>query len=671
MAAGKFSRYEIRGELGTGGMAEVYRAYDPLFDREVALKVLRREMLAERHLRERFERETRILANLELEGIVPVYDVGLGEDGRLFYVMRLMTGGTLAERIQNGPLSSGQILRILQRIAPALDNAHAKGIVHRDLKPGNILFDEQDNAYLADFGIAKSNRLLLPNATTSGDVVVGTPRYMSPEQARGAPVDARTDLYSLGVIVFEMMVGKTNFDAITPLGLAFTLEPDEIDRLLDTNPALPDGVRVVMEKAMARDRDLRYGSAAAFAALLAGALVQPQSLLARRKAVPLWIMGMLLVLLSVVLTVWAVPKFSLPVSRETQTAAATGIPPTPANPPTATDTMTPTATSIAIVSARPSIGGADRIALTANNDIYLMDTDGGSLESLTSTHLPKLDLQWLPGGSALIYIEGNCVYKIEVETRLKKPEQLVCFKDPSFQGFRLSPDGKWAAVSIAHRLLVLPFDLPSLSRASSAFELQQLEGLCMDYAKVSVRDALWSADGQDLAVRYQSVVNGRIGDTIRVIRGDWERCRGAEPIPLYEFPARVFVPEGYAKYPLLPSYQWDGGKRFLLNTFIRNKNYGNLYLYDGADRSPEPAGKINPIERACCYGSAAFSPDGSYILLVFQDIRRSPDNKIQLYYIPIDQIGTGTAFTPLPLSSLFFTDDHENIQLALHPSQTK
>src|SRR5512133_452358 len=176
MADGKFSRYEIRGELGTGGMAEVYRAYDRLFDREVALKILRRDMLREGHLRERFERETKILARLELEGIVPVYDVGLGEDDQLFYVMRLMPGGTLSDRIQNGPLSAGQIVRILQRIAPTLDHAHAKGIIHRDLKPGNILFDEQDNASIADFGIAKSNRIVLPNATTSGNAIVGTPR---------------------------------------------------------------------------------------------------------------------------------------------------------------------------------------------------------------------------------------------------------------------------------------------------------------------------------------------------------------------------------------------------------------------------------------------------------------------------------------------------------------
>src|SRR5215207_8177928 len=153
---GTFSRYQLLEELGTGGMAEVYRAYDPEFGRVVALKILRREMLGDARLRDRFERETRIIARLEHEGIVPVYDIGRTDQNHLFFVMRLMTGGTLAQRMQNGPLSTGQIIRILQRIAPALDEANNRGIIHRDLKPANILFDEQDNAYISDFGLAKS-----------------------------------------------------------------------------------------------------------------------------------------------------------------------------------------------------------------------------------------------------------------------------------------------------------------------------------------------------------------------------------------------------------------------------------------------------------------------------------------------------------------------------------
>src|SRR5215213_1008255 len=154
MQAEKFSRYVLGEELGQGGMAAVYRAHDPLFEREVALKILKQELLNEAHVRERFERETKIIARLEHAAIVPVYDVGRDRD-QLFFVMRYMAGGSLIERIQAEALSLAEIGHILQRLAAALDYAHSKGIIHRDLKPGNILFDEYENAYISDFGIAK------------------------------------------------------------------------------------------------------------------------------------------------------------------------------------------------------------------------------------------------------------------------------------------------------------------------------------------------------------------------------------------------------------------------------------------------------------------------------------------------------------------------------------
>jgi hypothetical protein len=192
-----------------------------------------------------------------------------------------------------------------------------------------------------------------------------------------------------------------------------------------------------------------------------------------------------------------------------------------------------------------------------------------------------------------------------------------------------------------------------------------LESLCLDYSDVAVKGSLWSADGKRLAIRYQSVVSGRIGDTIRVIEGNWERCQEVAVLAWDEFPADHFVPDGYAKYPLIPSYQWDGSQQFVLNTFKRNKNYGDLYIYD---MSTEAASKINPIGGACCYGSAAFSPDGTYILLVFQDVALGSRSENKLYYVPLDQIGSGTKFNPIRLPRLFFQNLDENIQLALRPA---
>src|SRR3972149_759574 len=154
MSVERFGRYEIKAELGRGGMATVYHAFDPRFKRDVALKVLPREFLHDPTFRARFEHEAHIIATLEHSAIVPVHDFG-EEEGQPYLVMRFLTGGSLLERMKRGPLSLTETAAIFARIASALDEAHRRGIVHRDLKPGNILFDGPGEAYLSDFGIAK------------------------------------------------------------------------------------------------------------------------------------------------------------------------------------------------------------------------------------------------------------------------------------------------------------------------------------------------------------------------------------------------------------------------------------------------------------------------------------------------------------------------------------
>ena len=690
MGAEKFSRYELREELGQGGMATVYRAYDPMFEREVALKILKRESLNDLQVRERFERETKIIARLEHAAIVPVYDVGRDRD-QLFFVMRYMAGGSLLERIQEGSLSLAEIGHILQRLAAALDYAHSKGIIHRDLKPGNILFDEFENAYISDFGIAKLTQGAA-RLTSSG--IIGTPTHMSPEQAMGDPVDARSDIYSLGVILFEMLSGKTPFEATTPLGMAYKHATEPAPHIRELNPNLPAGVEPIIDKVLAKDREQRYGSGAeladAFITTLAEPLPPDVSLVSPianhiqtnvpgltlppppaepppQPASRLWMFGGFLSVVLAAFAIWGYTRYSAPVNPTPGPVTPTLAPATPTSPPapTASPTSSPPATSIPTLVMDPGIGGANKIALTANNEIYIMNMDGSGIQALTQTGIPKFDLQWLPDGNELLYAEGNCVYRIDVETVQKEPEKLSCFDDPKFAGFRVSPDGQWVAISIASRLLVLPFDLPSLSNVTSTFELQNLEGLCLDYAEVNVKDAQWSADGQRLAIRYQSVVGNRVGDTIRVIQLNKERCQDVASLIWDEFPADRFVPEGYERYPILPSYDWDGDQQFLFNSFIRNKSYGELYIYDMAAGT---ARKINPVDRVCCYGNAVFSPDGTHILLVFQDVRRGDRSENTLYYIPIDQIGTGAEFSALRLPPLFFRDLRETIQLAVRPA---
>jgi serine/threonine protein kinase len=271
MSAEKFSRYELKEELSHGGMATVYRAYDPLFEREVALKILNRELLDDSQGRERFERETKIIAKLEHAAIVPVYDVG-HDNNQLFFVMRYMSGGPLTERIQNRSLLLSQMAHIIQRVAAALDYAHARGVIHRDLKPGNILFDEYNNAFISDFGIAK---LTQATTTITQSGILGTPTHMSPEQAKGEAVDGRSDIYSLGVILFEMLSGKTPYDATTPLGMAFKHATYPVPRILNVNPNLPAGVEMVIEKVMAKERERRYRSGVEFANAFVAILPEP------------------------------------------------------------------------------------------------------------------------------------------------------------------------------------------------------------------------------------------------------------------------------------------------------------------------------------------------------------------------------------------------------------
>ncbi len=247
----KIGRYEIKGELGRGGMATVYRGYDPRFKREVAIKVLPREFQHDPQFRARFEREAEVIAALEHPAIVPVHDYGEdAEAGQPYIVMRLMTGGSLAERLEKGPATVTETARIFNRIAPALDRAHARGIIHRDLKPGNILFDDDDNPYISDFGIAK---LTEGGSTFTGSGVVGTPAYMSPEQARGEKhIDGRSDIYALGAIVFQMLTGKFPYEADTPMGIIVKHITDPVPHILDANAELPSGCEDLIQKAMAK-----------------------------------------------------------------------------------------------------------------------------------------------------------------------------------------------------------------------------------------------------------------------------------------------------------------------------------------------------------------------------------------------------------------------------------
>ena len=269
----KIGRYEIKRELGRGGMAGVYEAHDPRFERTVAIKVLPRELMVDAMFRARFEREAKVIASLEHPGIVPVYDYG-EEDGQPYLVMQYMAGGSLAERLALGRLPLAETADLIGRIAPAVDYANGRGISHRDLKPANIVFDRGGEPRIADFGIARISES--KTALTQG--VIGTPAYMSPEQWEGIALDGRSDVYSLGVMAFEMLTGQTPYVAETMTGFMKAHLMNDIPDARERVPQLPVAAQHALARALAKDRVQRYETASEFARdLTAVALGNPVS----------------------------------------------------------------------------------------------------------------------------------------------------------------------------------------------------------------------------------------------------------------------------------------------------------------------------------------------------------------------------------------------------------
>lgn len=269
LLARKLGKYEIVDRLGRGGMATVYRARQVNMNRDVAIKVMSVELATTPQFVSRFAQEAHVIANLEHPRILPVHDYG--HEGDYFYlVMRLVEGETLFDRLQRGTLTLDQAAEFVGQIAEALDYAHSRGIVHRDLKPNNVLIDEWDNTYLMDFGLAKL--IASTQQLTASGAVLGTPAYMSPEQWRGAPVDARTDVYALGAMLYEMVLGQPPFDSETPFSLMYKHLNDLPTPPRELLPGLPPGVEACLLKALEKDPDERYQTAGDLARTFAAAV---------------------------------------------------------------------------------------------------------------------------------------------------------------------------------------------------------------------------------------------------------------------------------------------------------------------------------------------------------------------------------------------------------------
>lgn len=254
------ARYISKRLIGIGGMAEVYLAHDRELDRDVALKKLRQQYAHDEDVVERFEREARSAASLSHPNIVSVYDRNEAEDGSHYIVMEYVSGGNLKERIrERGTLPPEEAIKIALQVARGLGVAHARGIVHRDVKPQNVLLTGTGEAKVADFGIA---RAVAASAVTKTGLVLGTAHYLSPEQALGYPATPRSDLYSLGVVLYEMLTGVVPHDAETQVGIAMKHVSGRLLAPGDVNPDVPEGLDAVVARLLARDPEGRYRDAA-------------------------------------------------------------------------------------------------------------------------------------------------------------------------------------------------------------------------------------------------------------------------------------------------------------------------------------------------------------------------------------------------------------------------
>jgi serine/threonine-protein kinase len=251
----RLGTFEILEEIGRGGMATVYKARQTTINRTVAVKVLPRRLLHDPGFYERFEREVEVVSHLEHPHIVPIYEYGQS-DGMPYIAMRFLGGGSLETLIRRGIPDLKTLERPLQQISRALDHAHRQGIIHRDLKPGNIMLDESGNAYLSDFGIA---RVLGSNMT--GSMIVGTPAYMSPEQANGISLDGRSDIYALGVVLFELLTGREPYQAETPVAILLKHINEPIPSVRDFRPEIPFAIEAIVNQATSKDPNERFPSA--------------------------------------------------------------------------------------------------------------------------------------------------------------------------------------------------------------------------------------------------------------------------------------------------------------------------------------------------------------------------------------------------------------------------
>jgi Tol biopolymer transport system component len=433
--------YEILDALGAGGMGEVYRARDTRLDRTVAIKILPEQLSSDPIRKQRFEREAKTISSLNHPHICVLHDVG-SQDGISYLVMECVEGETLAKRLEKGPLPLEQVLKYGMQIADALDKAHRSGVVHRDLKPGNIMLTST-GAKLLDFGLAKPTAAALtsvatltaavtqPSPMTEQGAIVGTFQYMSPEQVEGKELDGRSDIFSFGAVLYEMLTGQRPFQGKSQLSVANAILEKEPAPITAMKPTTPLALDHVIRKCLAKTPEDRWQSASDLASELKwiGESGSQAGLAARvaaagkiPSALP-WLVSFVLLLALVIGAIWW--RSSKP-TTETMYFLA------PMQLPASDVALSPNGHTVAVVgyweSAREVIG--------TRNAIWIYEVGSQDWRSLGGTEGASYPF-WSPDGKALAFFAEGKLKKLEVSGG---PVQIIC-DAPSGRGGTWNRDG--------------------------------------------------------------------------------------------------------------------------------------------------------------------------------------------------------------------------------------
>ena len=356
---------------------------------------------------------------------------------------------------------------------------------------------------------------------------------------------------------------------------------------------------------------------------------------------------------------------SSPTSEPAAAAEITGTAESPAaSGPTATPKPGLSASpTVPARDALPVLGGADQVAFFSNAEVWTANIDGSILTQLTQDGRPKTYLRWLPNGEGLTYISDTCIHSVSLAGAV---ETITCFKAAKLlESFEVSPDGQRLALSLDSQLYLLPFDLEALRSADGHSDLQAM-ATCADlapYQPNTARTVRWSSDSNRLAaVVMGKLKTGKPGDVVQVFSVD-----DCVPNPLISvrFPDQHFTYLDYNRNPTFQDFAWDGADLFILHSRNEYESFSAMHMFN--IETFNFTENINPVGGACCYRDPQFSPDGSYLIFAFQDNGAGASKATRLYYIPVESIGSGETYQPLPIPEI--TDPNEQPQPALRPAQ--